>query len=231
MGKRRKDIDLEDMADRYHLSSRKDKSRLLDEVCYLYGYSRKYVIQVLNFNTRKKYTSRRRKRRYDPKLLLPTLTYIWLASDQMCSEKLKDILPLWLPFYNEPLTDNIKQKLLSLSPATIDRLLRPSKIKYKRYGLSGTSPGYLLKNQIPIKTDHWDVTQPGFMEADTVAHCGDSLAGSFVWSITLTDIYSCWTEIRATWNKGAEEVKRQIENIHVYQHYCHQLIHQLANRC
>jgi hypothetical protein len=77
----------------------------------------------------------------------------------------------------------------------------------------GTRPGYLLKNQIPIKTDHWDVSRPGFMEADTVAHCGNSLAGDFIWSITLTDILTCWTEIRATWNKGAEGVVKQIKNI------------------
>ncbi len=70
-----------------------------------------------------------------------------------------------------------------------------------------------MKTHIPIKTDHWDVTQPGFLEADTVAHGGDSTSGDFVWSITLTDILTGWTEIRATWNKGAEGVLEQIKNI------------------
>ena len=69
--------------------------------------------------------------------------------------------------------------------------------------LSGTKPGRLLKNQIPIRTDNWDITQPGFMEVDTVAHCGNSLEGNFVWSLTMTDILTSWTENRATWNKGA----------------------------
>ncbi len=70
-----------------------------------------------------------------------------------------------------------------------------------------------MKNQIPIKTDNWDVTQPGFLEGDTVAHCGNSLSGNFVWSLTLTDILTAWTECRATWNKGAAGVLAQIKDV------------------
>jgi hypothetical protein len=100
-----------------------------------------------------------------------------------------------------------------MSPATIDRLLKPVRAKAGRKGLCGTRPGSLLKNQIPIRTHHWDITQPGFMEADTVAHCGNSLADSFVWSLTLTDILTNRTEIRATWNNGAEGVCAQVQAI------------------
>jgi hypothetical protein len=134
----------------------------------------------------------------------------------MCGKRLKNALPLWLPYYNNqesPLPHSIKTKLLSMSPATIDRLLKNEKHSGQLRGLSGTRPDYLLKTQIPIKTDNWDVTQPGFVEADTVAHCGTSLSGNFVWSITLVDIHTGWTEIRATWNKGAEGVVRQIKDI------------------
>ena len=70
-----------------------------------------------------------------------------------------------------------------------------------------------LRNQIPIRTHNWDISQPGFMEADTVAHCGNSLAGDFIWSLTLTDIHTGWTECRATWNNGATGVIQQIKNI------------------
>ncbi|SCX51906.1 hypothetical protein SAMN05720354_11144 [Nitrosospira sp. Nsp1] len=69
--------------------------------------------------------------------------------------------------------------------------------------MSGAKPGTLLKHQIPIRTMHWDITLPGFMEADTVAHCGNSLAGDFVWGLTLSDILTGWTECRATWSKGS----------------------------
>jgi hypothetical protein len=209
---------VEIMAYRYHQGKKVDKIRILNELCDIYGYNRKYLIQILNFKTGKKYIRKGPKFKYLKKGLLPPLTSIWLATGQMCSKKLKAAMPEWLPFYDESkqsLNDAIKAQLLSLSSATIDRLLKPQKVKYKRHGLSGTRPGTLLKNQIPIKTDHWDVTQAGFMEADTVAHCGNSLAGSFVWSVTMTDIHTGWTEIRATWNKGASGVVTQIKDIEV----------------
>jgi len=131
-------------------------------------------------------------------------------------KKLKAAIPLWLPFYEtayKVLSPDTQDKLLSISAATIDRILKPVRVTHGRKGLSGTRPGTLLKNQIAIRTDFWDVTQPGFMEADTVAHCGNSLSGSFVWSLTMTDILTTWTENRATWNKGAEGVRDQVEDV------------------
>lgn len=209
----KKNIDLESFRRRYRRSNRHGKSVLLTELCDLYGYNRKYLLQFFNYLTGKQYVRRGAKRQYNEKVLLEPLKRIWLATDQMCSKRLKVALALWLPHYDKELPEIVKTQLLMISPATIDRLLKPHRARYKRHGLSGTKPGYLLKNQIPIKTDHWDVTQPGFMEADTVAHCGPSIAGDYVWSITLTDIASSWTEIRATWNKGAEGVVEQIKNI------------------
>jgi len=79
--------------------------------------------------------------------------------------------------------------------------------------MCGTKHGSLLKKHIPIKTDQWDEKQPGFVEADLVAHCGTSLLGDFIWSLTLTDIYSGWTENRAVWNKGATGIVDQIHDI------------------
>ncbi len=134
----------------------------------------------------------------------------------MCSKKLKAAIPLWLPFYEtvyKALTPETQDKLLSISAASIDRALKPVRLTHGRKGLSGTKPGSLLKSQIPIRTHFWDISQPGFMEADTVAHCGNSLAGDFVWSLTMTDIYTTWTENRATWNKGAQGVLAQIQDI------------------
>ena len=99
----------------------------------------------------------------------------------------------------------MRRKVLGISPAQADRLLAPHKIGLRR-GRCGTRPGGLLKHQIPIRTDNWDVTMPGYLEADTVAHCGASLEGEFIWSVTYTDIYSGWTANRAVWNKGAAGV-------------------------
>lgn len=153
-----------------------------------------------------------------PEMLITSLKAIWLATDQMCSKRLKAALPLWLPHFDRiyGLEEDIKQKLLKMSARTIDRLLCPVKSKYhKRF--CGTKPGSLLRKQIPIKTNQWNETIPGFVEADTVAHCGASLLGNFVWSITLTDIYSGWTENAAVWNKGDNAHVEQKNWTHVRQ--------------
>src|SRR5260221_13908188 len=68
-----------------------------------------------------------------------------------------------------------------------------------------------MKSQIAVTTQQWHEEQPGYVEADTVAHCGTSLLGSFIWSLTLTDIYSGWTENAAVWNKGAHGILEQIK--------------------
>lgn len=212
----KKGVDLKHFSVRYVRSKRNGKTKILNELCDLYGYNRKYLLQVFNYLTGKKDTRRGVRPVYKGSELLDPLTRIWLATDQMCGKRLKAAIELWLPSYESNygmLSTDVKEKLLKIIPATIDRLLKSNKIRYKKRGLCGTRPGYLLKNQIPIKTDHWDVTHPGYMEADTVAHCGNSLVGEFIWSITLTDIMTGWTEIRATWNKGAKGVIQQIQDI------------------
>ena len=201
---------------RYRKASRKEKSIILGEFCATCGYNRKYAIRLL----RKKDGDPSHRKpgpafRYDKELLLVPLKRIWFATDQMCSKKLKAALPLWLPFYEgefAPLLPDTRQKLLDMSPATIDRLLKPLRAIYKK-GRCSTKPGTLLKNQIPIKTHNWDVTRPGYFEADTVAHCGNSIAGDYVFSLTFTDIFTGWTENRAVWGKGSQGVLRQIRDI------------------
>ena len=217
MGKNERQAYLKAIRLRYRRARKKVKVTILDEFCSVCGYNRKYAIRLLNQRGKA-----RKKRRPGPKPVyassefLLALKRIWFASDQMCSKKLKAAIPLWLPFYEsvyKALTSETREKLLTISAASIDRVLRPVRVAHGRKGLSGTRPGSLLKSQIPIRTDFWDVSEPGFMEADTVAHCGNSLAGDFAWSLTMTDILTTWTENRATWNKGAEGVLVQIKDI------------------
>jgi hypothetical protein len=133
----------------------------------------------------------------------------------MCSKLLKAAMPEWLPFFEShygELDRDTREKLLQVSPATIDRILKLTKSKVSK-GKSGTKPGKMLRNEIPIRTNFWDVEIPGFVEADTVAHCGGSLEGEFVWSLTLTDICTTWTESRAVWAKGSTGVVEQIQDI------------------
>jgi hypothetical protein len=171
---------------------------------------------MLNRDKKRKRRPPGRKERYQHDDILPVLKKIWLAGDQMCSKKLKAAIPEWLPYCEQehaPISEFLRLQMLSISPATIDRILKPIKIKFKGKGLCGTKPGTLLKNQIPLSLNHWDNNEPGFLEADTVAHCGNSLAGDFVWSITYTDIYTTWTETRAIWNKGSDGVVTQTKDV------------------
>ncbi len=200
---------------RYQRAGRRHKSKILDEFCAVCGYARKYAIGLLGRRRRRRRRRPGPRRRYDGRVLEP-LKRIWLLSEQMCSKRLKAALPLWLPFYEAEhgsLAPTVRARLLRISPASIDRLLKPLRARYPGKGLCGTRPGSLLRHQIPIRTDNRDIDQPGFLEADTVAHGGSSLAGDFLWSLTLTDIYSQWTENRAVWNKGAQGVLEQVRDV------------------
>lgn len=84
---------------------------------------------------------------------------------------------------------------------------------HKLKGRCTTKPGILLKSQIEMQFSHWDIQKPGYLEADTVAHCGTSIAGSFVWSLTVTDICTGWTENRAMWNKEGGPVYERISDV------------------
>jgi hypothetical protein len=99
---------------------------------------------------------------------------------------------------------------LKISPPTKDRILKPIRIHYTKRGKSTTKPGTLLRKQIPIKTNQWDESRPGFLEADTVAHCGESTAGMYVNTNDLVDIATGWTEQRAVWEKGETGVLQQL---------------------
>lgn len=216
MGKQERKAYLEAIRARYRRASRIKKTTILDEFCAVCGYHRKYALRLLNAPFRRARKAAGKPgpaSRYDTPELAEALRAIWMASDQLCSKRLKAALPLWLPFYKPPLREDTLSLLDTISAATIDRLLKPIRAKIGRKGISGTKPGTLLKKHIPIQAGVWDVSHPGFMEADTVAHCGDSLAGDFVWSLTMTDICTGWTECRATWNKGADGVMTQIKAI------------------
>lgn len=194
---------------RYARRSRESKSRMLDELCEDYGYERKYAIKLLrdSLPAPSGLVHPGPERRYT--LIEPVVRAIWLAAEQPCGKRLAPALPLWLPHYerhHEKLSARSRQLLGHISPATLDRLLAPARVAHPLRGRCGTKPGSLLKTEIPIRTGTWDVTRPGYLEADSVAHCGASLAGDFIWSLTYTDIATAWTEGRAVWNKGAAGV-------------------------
>lgn len=196
---------------RYAGRGRQGRSRMIDELCEQFGYSRKHAIKLLGARVGWGGDPAVRKGRPPEygREVIEVLWRIWKAAEQPCGKRLVAMLELWLPHYEAEhgrLTAKVRKQLGKISAAQADRLLAPRKARIKHRGRCGTKPGSLLKHHIPIRTEHWDVTKPGWLEADSVAHCGTSLEGDFIWSVTYTDIFSGWTSLRAVWNKGAQGV-------------------------
>ena len=204
---------------RYEKRGKQGRSQLLDEICALCGYERKYASKVLA--GKRPIVGNGAKRRGGSQAVYgvaerEVLKVIWLAAEQPCGKGLKAALELWLPYYEKRkgrLARSFRLKLLSISAATIDRLLAACRVALGSRGRCGTRPGTLLRSQIPIRTEHWDVSGPGFIEADSVAHCGESMAGEFCWSITATDVHTQWTETRAVPNRSQAAVLARIAHI------------------
>jgi hypothetical protein len=202
---------------RYQRAGRLHKMRILDEFCATCGYHRKAALRLLNRSLPTTPPKRPGpKRTYDPVMVQPVLKAIWLASDQLCSKLLKAALPEWLGHYERrsaPLPEAFKKKLLKISPAQIDRLLRPARVQHPKKGLATTRPGTLLRHAVPTRGGPPDTTRVGSVEADTVAHCDDSTEGDYVNSLTFTELCSGWTENRAVWNKSSEAVLVQLKEL------------------
>ncbi len=204
---------------RYKKASRVGKTKILDEYCATCGCHRKHVIRVLRGF--KRFTKPRAKKRGKPTVyreekILKPLKEIWLAANLPCSKRLTAILPLWLPGYVRqfgPLPEDVFKALLVISSSTIDRMLSYSRIQYRKRGRSTTKPGTLLRKQIPIQTNQWDESRPGFLEADTAAHCGESMMGMFAFTLDCVDIATGWTEQRAVRGRGERGVLEQIQDI------------------
>jgi len=197
------------LQERYGHRNRQGKSRMLDELCEDYKYERKYAIKLLSgglpVGPRRVHPGP--ERRYE--MIEPVVKEIWLRAEKPCGKRLLPIVRQWLPYYERrygELSYGQRRLVKQVSAATLDRLLASARAQHSGRGRCGTKPGSLLRSEIPIRTGTWDLSQPGYLEADSVAHCGGSLAGSFIWSLTYTDILSGWTEGGAVWNKGATGV-------------------------
>lgn len=193
---------LEAIRNRYFNSSKKGKTQILNELCKVTGYSRKHAIKVLTTGhiTGRKNSGRTKMYSAEAKIQLQKL---WQIMGQICSKKMVAAIPIWLNYYQDKdICELVRAELLSMSSATIDRYLKTYKKQLLRRKRSGTRRSRKFNNIIPIKSFDQLASKPGYIQADTVAHCGNSVTGLHVWSMTITDEYSGWTECRAMWGKG-----------------------------
>ncbi len=215
MSRNTRDEYLEKMRERYRRRPAKSaRNALLDEFCEVTGHERKYANKLLR---RLRGPGRRGasagKKRGSPKTydddVVEVLFEIWKYSEQPCGKRLAPMLPDWLPCFevhHGALSDATRANVLSISPAQIDRVLAAKKVGISLRRRRTPKANAALKKLVPIRAENWDAKQPGWLEADTVAHCGGEMGGSFIWSLTATDIYSGWTEVRPSWNRGQHSV-------------------------
>jgi hypothetical protein len=193
----------------------KKKSKLLDAFTAATGYNRKYAMGLLNHAKVEQSTPQRpRPRHYGPEVQ-HALFLVWHAANRICAKRLIPFLPTLVEALERHehlhLTEECRSQLLSMSAATADRLLRSQRKRGQR-GLSTTRAGTLLKQQIPVRTfEVWEETRPGFLEADLVAHCGTDIEGGYLYTLTLTDVATGWTECLPLLYRSRETVLAALE--------------------
>jgi hypothetical protein len=202
---------------RYRFSTWKEKRKILDEFVSGVGYGRKYAVTLLNHGIHVPEPRKRMPpRRYDETVRRALIT-VWKAANCICSKRLIPFLPEFVAalerFGHISLPPEVLKRLLSISPATADRLLHEEKRREGR-SISTTRRGKLLKNKIAVRTFFdWNELAPGFMEADLVAHCGDRIDGAYLHTLVLTDIATGWTECVALLRRSEADVTGAIHGI------------------
>ena len=202
---------------RYRAARRSERTRLLDELCAMSGYHRKYAIALLNRpdEERQERAPRRRGKSYSVDALR-VVEAVWKAAGHPWSVRLKALLPLWLRWARgrfHGLTAQVERQVLAISPRQIDRRLADKKRRFKRRLYGRTKPGTLLRHQVPVKVEPWDVAEPGWTEVDLVSHSGPCARGEFGYSFNLTDIYLGWCESRAVLGRGEQRVVAALEQV------------------
>lgn len=219
------------VAKRYQKATKKEKSVILGEYTQLTGYNRCYAAFLLRNHGRKlrinnntvlvgdcrKRVKRIRDGTYDEEVVR-VLKKVWLIMGFICGKRLKpalkEVIPTLEKYKEIELDKTIREKLLKISAATIDRVLAPERKKRSLRNRARTKPGTLLKHQIPIRTfSEWDENRPGFVEIDLVGHEGGDPGGDYIQTLDMTDVCTGWTETQAVKNKARVWVFEALKEI------------------
>ncbi|MDI3542541.1 MAG: hypothetical protein PWP57_144 [Candidatus Atribacteria bacterium] len=219
----------------YKKLSKKEKAERLDNLVAITGYNRDYASRLLSQSGRciyvkdvsgrsyrligdaRKNKKRSRKKKYDTEVF-KVLKQIWAIMDYPCGKRLAPCMSWLIPKLEIcgeiKIKGEVREKLLTISASTIDRLLKEEKKKIALRSRKSTKPGTLLKNQIEVRTfSDWNNTKVGFMEMDLVSHEGGNPRGDFAFSLTLTDIHCGWTENRAVKNRAQKWTREALDTI------------------
>jgi len=193
---------------KYHRSSRAGKGQVLCDVQIMLSCHRKHAIRLMRKREpgrKSQGLKRGRKSIYNSPEFLKALHVVRRVMEFRNAEVIKENMSEWLPSIEQHygnFSADIRQKLLKISVATMKRYFHMMR-EQGGSGLSTTRPASTLRTEIPIRTESfWQESIPGKMATDTVAHCGNSTAGEFIYSLDMVDPVTHWAEQRATWSKG-----------------------------
>lgn len=210
---------LESSRARYGGRNRMGRSAMIDEVSETLGWERKHTIKALNGKVTLGVKAKRRGRKAthgeEERWII---VGIWKQSEQPCGVRLKATLPLWMESYAArygAIEEATRERILSYSARTLERITLAHRAvgEGKRKGRKSGRASNRIKAFVPIRCGPQEFDEPGWMEADTVSHGGGSSSGDFLWSLTLTDFYSGWTELAALWGNKGGEVRVGLERI------------------
>ncbi len=207
---------LNTVSGRYRAANKFGKGQILDEFVASTQYNRKYATSLLNGpNTVSKAQRPRTRSRIYTQEVERKLIEIWEASNCLCAQRLVPFLPEFVAALERcgelTVAPECRVLLLQMSMGTAGRILSRAKRSRKPFGLGTTKPGTLLKHQIPVRTfADWNEDAPGFLEADLVAHCGETTRGEYLNTLVLTDIKTGWTEPFALINRSQASVSEAI---------------------
>ena len=201
--------------DEYRKSSRREKSAILAHAIFVTGLTRKRLIRLLAQEPGQPTAKRGRNKKYHSPELLEHFKRLWFLMEQPCGKKLKILIPRLLPGYRKRMpsvTDEVASKLTAMSAATLDRFLKPIRIQR---GLCTTKmpTAHCYKTAVPLQAKDWNITAPGFAQADTVSHCGESASGAFASTLTVTDLDSHWPQMRWVFTKHHTGIIQAIRDI------------------
>jgi len=187
------------LAGRYARGSRVERGRMLDEFAALTGHHRKHAMRLLRAGLERGGSGPRPERRMYDQAVCAALIVIWEASDRICGKRLRSLVPILVAAMERhghlQLAPEVRAGLLAMSAATIDRALREARGHTGGRPRRRAPPSATIRRSVAVRTfDDWDDPAPGFMEADLVAHSGPTAKGSYVQTLTLTDIATGWTE-------------------------------------
>ena len=190
---------LDAVASRYRSATRVEKGRILTEFAEISGYHRKHVERLLRRGRVADRSRPRPERRVYDDAVRETLVVLWEAADRICGKRLKPLIPLLIPAMERhghlALDETVRTLLHQISAASIDRILAPMRAASSGGQRRRNAHGSAVRRSVPVRTyADWNDPAPGYMEADLVAHGGPSASGSFVQTLTLTDVATGWTE-------------------------------------